>query len=120
MGSRNLDKFLLDRIVIYRDNPVEDKWGGATATERTKEDFDIPARIYGISGRKIVDTQGKTFAPTKRIIVPLGTDLRIGDTISRQADLQEFVIVSLDTKRDGCEAQFIQADMVEQNGQRPI
>ena len=97
MSPHNLNKFMADRVTICRMSESQDKFGGAQETE-DKVGINVPARIYSRQGQQMVRVEGKTFLPTKRMVVAQDVDLKVNDRVQTATD--SYKVVKIDAWRD--------------------
>ena len=112
LSNQTIQKWLIDRVRISRGTAEGDQFGGVDTVFKNI-DFNVPARLYPMSGAEERTVAGKTFLPTKRMIVNPGVDVAAGDHVRVRKSKAIFFVVAVFERRDLTEEQFKQCELAE-------
>lgn len=110
MGQSSiLDKWLVDRIIIERQEPTQDQFGGVQ-TKFVAIEHNIRARIWPVSGRFEYEIAGKTFRANRKMLVPAGTNIAPGDYVRRKKE--RYSVLAIFDRRSINQAEHIACELV--------
>lgn len=91
MPSSNIGRYLNNWITIYRRGGVGDNYGGMDV-KWEKKYWEIPCRIYALTGLFRLTFEGMDYTISNRMMVDKAVDIKPGDKVEDGGGLKYIVL----------------------------